>query len=157
MNKQQKLVSWAQNELVRMNNAIIEDGQGGYLVFAKYYLKPNQNFVTVSDWSKKINDFSNRKVAISWCVADKVNYLNLANQIMTLDQTKQCLQSEIERGQLRNQNIKNTEFDEIVNTKLEPKIVKYRAVSRELEKCINWAKYIQIKGFDNETARIHGL
>jgi len=29
-------------------------------------------------------------------------------------------------------------------------------VDRELEKCLNLAKYIQLKGFQNETARTSG-
>lgn len=157
MNKQQKLVNWAQRELVRIENSIVEDGHGGYLVFAKYHIEPGTNSVSVSDWSKKINDFSNRRVAISWCVADKVNNLNLANQIITLDRSKQHLQAEIDCGREISQRRANANYKEIVNTKLQPKILKYNAVKTELEKCISWAKYIQIKGFDNETARIHGL
>lgn len=157
MNRQQKLVNWAQRELVRIKNSIVEDGQGGYLVFARYHLEPRDNVVRVSDWQRQIHDFANKRVAMSWCVADRVNNINLANQILHLDKKKQHLSADIEcRKKIGDRN-KSSDFEEIVNTKLEPKIHLYRSVSKELEKCINWAKYIQIKGFDNETARIHGF
>lgn len=157
MNRQQKLVNWAQRELVLIKNSIVEDGQGGYLVFARYHIEPKDDIVRVSDWQKQIHDFGNKRVAMSWCVADRVNNINLANQILSLDKKKQNLSADIECRKKIVNLTKKLEFEEIVNTKLEPKIHLYRAVSRELEKCINWAKYIQIKGFDNETARIHGF
>lgn len=157
MNRQQKLVDWAQRELVRIKNSIVEDGRGGYLVFARYHLEPRDNVVRVSDWQQQIHDFANKRVAMSWCVADRVNNINLANQILNLDKKKQNLSADIECRKKIGDRTKAAEFEEIVNTKLEPKIRLYRSVSKELEKCINWAKYIQIKGFDNETARIHGF
>jgi hypothetical protein len=40
--------------------------------------------------------------------------------------------------------------------KLQPKIDQYNSVTAELEKCVNQAKYMQIKGFNNETARTIG-
>jgi len=157
MNQQQKLVNWAQKELVRIENSIIEDGQGGYLVFARYHVEPKNGVVVVSDWCRHIHDFANKRVAISWCVADRVNNINLANQILSLDKKKQHLSADIDCRKKISDRTNALEFEEIVNTKLEPKITRLKAVSRELEKCINWAKYIQIKGFDNETARIHGF
>ena len=51
---------------------------------------------------------------------------------------------------------KNHEFQELVITKLESKVGHYSLVDRELEKCLNLAKYIQLKGFQNETARTSG-
>jgi hypothetical protein len=157
MNQQQKLIHWAQKELVLIENSIIEDGQGGYLVFSRYHIEPKFGVVEVRDWNGPIHDFANKRVAMSWCVADRVNNINLANQILSLDKKKQHLSADIECRKKIRDGTNTSEFEEIVNTKLEPKIHLYRAVSRELEKCINWAKYIQIKGFDNETARIHGF
>ena len=45
------------------------------------------------------------------------------------------------------------EFRDTVGTKLETKIIRKKKVENELAKCVNWAKYIQQKGFNNETAR----
>ena len=41
-----------------------------------------------------------------------------------------------------------------MNMKIQPKIDLYQAVNQELEKCVNQAKYLQIRGFNNETAEM---
>ena len=45
------------------------------------------------------------------------------------------------------------EFQEIVETKIQPELDAVAGVRAELEKCINSAKYLQLRGFSNETAR----
>jgi hypothetical protein len=42
---------------------------------------------------------------------------------------------------------------ETILTKLESKIIHKKQLENQLTKCVNWAKYIQQRGFDNETAR----
>jgi hypothetical protein len=42
---------------------------------------------------------------------------------------------------------------ETILTKLETKIIQKKLLENQLTKCVDWAKYIQQKGFDNETAR----
>jgi hypothetical protein len=49
---------------------------------------------------------------------------------------------------------KQWEFRDTIGTKLESKIIRKIKVENELAKCVNWAKYIQQRGFNNETARI---
>jgi hypothetical protein len=49
---------------------------------------------------------------------------------------------------------KNADQREIILTKLENKILKKKEIENRLAKCVNWAKYYQQRGFDNETARI---
>ena len=100
--------------------------------------------------------FANKRTAISWCVADHVNHLNLANQILNLDRKQQILHNDIHCRQSLGTRCRSEDFAEIVNTKMQPKVDQHRMVTSELEKCINSAKYIQIKGFNNETSRIHG-
>ena len=48
---------------------------------------------------------------------------------------------------------RSIEFQEIVETKIQPELDAVAGVRAELEKCIALAKYIQIQGFLNETAR----
>jgi hypothetical protein len=45
------------------------------------------------------------------------------------------------------------EFRDSIGTKLETKIIRKKKVENELTKCVNWAKYIQQRGFNNETVR----
>jgi hypothetical protein len=48
---------------------------------------------------------------------------------------------------------KNFEFRDSVGTKLETKIIHKKQLENQLAKSVNWAKYIQQRGFENETAR----
>ena len=49
--------------------------------------------------------------------------------------------------------INKWEFRDSIGTKLETKIIRKKQVENELAKCVNWAKYCQQRGFNNETAR----
>ena len=157
MNQQQKFESWAEHELSRtLHNTIIEDDQGGYIVFGLYHLYPEDNLFVVETFTEIVHRFASKKSAMAWCTADRLGRLNLASQILNLDRKKQQLTSDIASRQSMSTKSRNHDFAEIVNTKLEPKIQMLRGVVSELEKCIGSAKYIQIRGFTNETARIHG-
>ena len=103
-----------------------------------------------------VMQFSNKRTAISWCVADNYKHYALANIIHTLDHKKQGLLAEIRQDQHRVQRSHDPQFKELVITKLESKSGRFSLVDRELEKCLNLAKYIQLKGFQNETARTSG-
>lgn len=157
MNKEQKLENWAERELRRsIHKMIIDDDAGGYIVFGKYYITPDQDRFSVNTWDKLIHKFASKRSAISWCVADRVNNINLANQILVLDRKQQLLAADIHCRQGQGRRSKTSDFEEIVDTKVQPKIIKHDAIKAELEKCINSAKYIQIRGFNNETARTSG-
>lgn len=158
MNKQDKLERFAEQELKRNLHAIIvPDNEGGYIAFGKYHLVPDTRgykvYTTTSDAS---NLFSNKRSAISWCVADRYNQLNLAQNIRILDQKKQTLEADIYCRRTNAERSKTQDFYETVNTKIQPKLDRYNSLTAELEKCLNSAKYLQIRGFNNETARPSG-
>ena len=157
MNQEQKLERWTERELHRnIDKTILSDEQGGYIAFGKYYIEPQDSGYSVKTWDRTIHCFANKRTAISWCVADKINHINLATQILNLDRKQQILANDINSRTIVGTRGKTEDFYEIVNTKIQPKITRHEMVKAELEKCINSAKYIQIKGFNNETSRIHG-
>ena len=155
MTKYSKLEQFAERELRKnITSMIIDDDEGGLIIFGKYRMFPTRNAVSVMTLDEKIINFSNKRTAMSWCVADSKNNINLANVIYHLDTKKQILDADIrcrsgvaDRGRYQ-------DFYDIVNTKIQPKVDMYNSVTRELEKCLNSAKYLQLKGFNNETARI---
>jgi hypothetical protein len=154
MTVEQKLEQWAEREFRRhVDNIIVDDLDHGLIVFGKYYLQSEHNSCTVlqSDDSKLC--FSNKKTALSWCVADKYHQYALANNIQILDQKRQILSADIDCRQRQIHNSKNYNFTETVAAKLSVKSTKLQAINTELEKCIKTAKYFQIRGFSNETAR----
>jgi outer membrane murein-binding lipoprotein Lpp len=149
----QKLQRWAEREFVRnIRHTIIDDQSGAYVAFGRYYLAPTAHGCSVSTWNQLIHTFSNKRTAISWCVADKYHQYNLANNLQTLDSKKQQLSSDIHCRRAQAQHGRTEDFYETVNTKIQPKQELLDSVTAELEKCINLAKYLQLRGFNNETA-----
>lgn len=151
MNNEQKVERWAEKEIRRnLDHLIIDQGQQ-LIAFGLYHLESvNQGWV-VSDHDKIIHQFHNKKTAISWCVADKYKKFQLANNILSLDRKKQTLSADIHCRRALGERSCNESFYETVNAKIQPKIMQYNSVTNELEKCINQTKYLQIRGFSNET------
>jgi hypothetical protein len=138
-------------------NTIVSDDDGAnYFVFGKYDITQTPDGFLVSDWHSAIHCFSTKRIALSWCVADKFQKYNLSNNIMILDRRQQVLKTDIFCSRKTAEVSGHESFYEIVNTKMQPKIDMLASVTAELEKCINSAKYLQIRGFHNETARTSG-
>jgi hypothetical protein len=158
MNQEQKLERWAEREFRRnVHTMIVNDELGGYIAFGRYHLRPLQQvFEVYASGNHLIGTFSNKRTAISWCVADKNNQLRLAQDIKNLDIKKQSLTADIYCRRQMAERSRDNKFSEVVLTKLEPKVQQHALVDQELEKCLNSAKYIQLRGFQNETARTSG-
>ena len=155
--QQQKLDRWAERELRRhADHIIITDDDGAVIVFGKYRIVTESDCARVYSWDREISRFSNKRVAMSWCTADIQNQYGLCNMIMILDRKKQTLAADIYCRSTVGRQSRSEDFYEITTTKIQPKIAQYNLVSTELEKCVNQAKYIQIRGFNNETDRTIG-
>lgn len=154
MNKQKKLEAFAQKEIVNLTDKlIVDDGRGGILAFGKYKIVPTNYKFIVDIKNQDPMTFGSRRSALSWCIADQHNQLNLARIIHVLDTKKHVLAADIHCRQTLAKRSKHEDFYEDVSTKIQCKIDRLEAVDAELEKCLNSAKYIQIRGFSNETAR----
>jgi len=154
MNQETKLEQWAERELRKtMDKVIFPDDDGGYLVFGKYHIVPGNNGAQVSTWADKVHCFMNKRNAMSWCILDHRGHYSLANRLIALDTRKHSLGSDIHIRRNIAERGRTPDFREIINTKLSTKLQTLNAVNQELDKCINYAKYLQTKGFANETAR----
>jgi hypothetical protein len=154
MNKEQKLEHFAEREIKRNIDSLIIPGEnGGYVAFGKYFLKPSEEGVAVTNWDREVHVFMNKRHAISWCVADHNNRINLAIRILSLDAKKRIVNNDVQLRRSIAERSRSENFYENINLKLQPKIDVLNMLNNELEKCINSAKYLQIKGFANETAR----
>jgi hypothetical protein len=157
MTREQKLEAWAERELKRnIESTILDVGNGSLAVFGKFHIEPVGTRFQVSTWDKEIHRFSNKKVAMSWCIADHQKQYNLSNLILVLDRKKQALAADIYCRKTVGERGRHENFYEIINMKIQPKIDLYNSVNAELENCVNRAKYLQIRGFNNETARTIG-
>jgi len=134
-------------------NVLFQNEIGEYEVFGKYRIIPESVGYRVYCSATEVGNFSNTKTALSWCIADKFTYYNLARDILTLDNKLNSLISDISvRANLADRS-KTPLFRETIETKLETKIIRKKQVEQELTKCVNYAKYCQQRGFNNETVR----
>jgi hypothetical protein len=138
-----------------MPDLIIQTDSDHHLVFGSYVLnKTSQGIDLFSPSGDFVCRFGNQRSALSFCIAEKFRRYNLAAQIRNLDAKHTHLTNDIACRQAMAENSDRSTFKELVHTKISTKIHQRRAVANELEKCINLAKYLQIKGFQNETARV---
>lgn len=156
MNREQKLERFATQQLQKnIDNLVIPDDDGNHIAFGRYLIKAEPLGCRVYDNNEELlGSFSNRRTAMSYCVADKFRRYKLAAHIKTLDNKRQILINDIATHRGLADRSRNAGFREIVMTKLAPKTIQLRAVENELEKCVISAKYLQLKGFQNETARV---
>lgn len=154
MNKQKKLEAFAAKEIVNLTDKlIVNDGHGRILAFNKYNIVPTDYKFVVNIKNQDPIIFGSKRSAISWCIADQHNQLTLARIIHTLDTKKHSLAADIHCRKTLAERSKYEDFYEGVSVKIQCKIDHMEAVDAELEKCLISAKYIQIRGFSNETAR----
>ena len=135
------------------SNTIWQTEAGDYEVFDRYMIVKEGNGFRVHCSATDVGLFSTTKSALSWCIADKFTHYNLARDILALDVKLRSLTSDIAtRANLADRS-KNALFRETIETKLETKIIRKKQVEEQLAKCVNYAKYCQQRGFNNETIR----
>jgi hypothetical protein len=154
MKHYQKLEHFAAKEIQSLAvKLIVSDGKNGYNAFGKYHVVPSPEHVVVNIRNKDSLTFGSKRSAISWCVADHLNQHALARSIHLLDNKKHSLAADIQCRRALAERSHSQDFYESVTTKIQSKVAYYNTLTQELEKCINSAKYWQIRGFSNETER----
>jgi hypothetical protein len=133
-------------------NLILKDSNG-YQAFGNYSLKKIRDGVVVTKHVVNHKKFLNMRNAVSWCVADKYQQLNLSREIESLDRQCGLLQADISMRSNMLQKLKDADQREIIKIKLSTKQLLLKTISERLDKCVNLAKYWQIRGFNNEIAR----
>ena len=134
-------------------NTIFEDEDGGYSVFGKYRIESAHPGYRVYCAATEVGVFNTTKSALSWCIADKHQAYNTAREILELDTKLGAMTRDIATRTAIAEGSTQWRFRDTVGTKLETKLIRKKKVENELTKCVNWAKYIQQRGFNNETVR----
>jgi hypothetical protein len=137
-----------------MPNTIWQNDNGVYEVFGHYRIQPERPGYRVFCSATDIGVFSSTRTALSWCIADKNKSYNTARELLTLDTKLTALTHDINARAAVGDCSKNPALRETILTKLETKIIRKKLLENQLTKCVNWAKYCQQRGFDNETQRI---
>ena len=94
MNQEQKLEHFAEQEFRRnMHNLIVHIDDGSLLVFGRYQIQEDKQQFTVNTFTRQPIEFSSKRTALSWCIADYKNQLKLANNILNLNRKKRLFKS----------------------------------------------------------------
>ena len=152
LDKLQKLVE-PEMDLLKQNIIYCDDGK--YHVFTQYTIDKqlNDTYLTCKQHQDP-KTFSALRFAMSWCIADKYGKLDLATAIVTLDQQRYTILNNVKVRQHLAKKIKDPVRKEIVELKIANKKTGLVQIENQLTKCVNLAKYWQIKGFNcDETAR----
>jgi len=136
-----------------MPNTIWKNDNGVYSVFGHYQIVPEKVGYRVFCAATDVGLFYTTRTALSWCIADKHKAYNSARDILALDTKLTSLTNDINARANIADTSTDPKFRETIETKLESKIIRKKKVESELTKCVNWAKYIQLRGFNNETVR----
>lgn len=154
MIKDHDIDRWVHQEFRQMLPVLVwRNEDGDYEAFGKYHIVPQNPGYRVYVNEDDQGFFNSTRTAISWCVADKYKKYNLARDLLIFDNMLANISNDIfvragVANKTRDPNVK-----ESIETKLEPKILHKKEIEQQLNKCVNWAKYLQQKGFENETSR----
>ena len=134
------------NAIVRMDSTI--------RAFGRYTITRNSRSFQVYRSATLAVEPSSSKIAISWCVADKYGKDSLAKELISLDQEIERRSDEIMyyRNTLANSTDSTLKF--VTADRLAESLARLKYAQEQLDKCVNLAKYWQLKGFKDETARI---
>lgn len=134
-------------------NTIWVNDNGDYEVFGHYRIQPLKPGYNVFCSATEVGRFNSTRTALSWCIADKFKSFNLARDILEIDVKLGALANDIHLRASAADRSTDPDFRETIATKLETKIIRKKILENQLAKCINLAKYLQQRGFNNETAR----
>lgn len=153
MTEQEKLEKFALDALEKNANNLILEHQGQIVAFGAYNISRSARGYSVEKRGVPCADFGFRSSALSWCIADNVARYDLCLRIKVLDESKTALTNDINCRQSLRDRSRDTKFRDMVTDKLTMKKQNLAAVDNQLQKCLATAKYIQFRGFKNETAR----
>jgi len=143
----------AQSHLLTNPNSVLET-EHSIQAFGCYTIKKNSTSFTI--YKNKVyatETFSSRS-ALAWCIADKYFIKNLRQNISMFDYQLNCKKTDMNLFKnLMNKNL-DSQQRWAVEDKLQDAVYKAKRIKNQLDKCINSAKYYQLKGFENEASRL---
>ena len=137
-----------------MPHVIWQSDDGVYQVFGRYRIQRESLGFRVFCSATDVGVFATTRTALSWCIADKNCAYNTAQELLTVDNKLAALTADIETRAAIGDRSRDPALRELIMTKLASKIIHKKMLENQLSKCINWAKYVQQRGFEDETQRI---
>lgn len=126
-----------------------------YQLFDTYTVAQNSHGTcSVTKIQQDSQTFSRMRSAVSWCIADKFKRYETARAISDLDSRCAAIKADLEVTKFTASRTHDIERKQILLAKISGKQNTLRSLENQLTKCVNLAKYWQIKGFiRDETAR----
>jgi hypothetical protein len=150
----QKLQTMLAMDLVdAQQNMICKNQSGGYDVFGRWSVDSRDGLTQVSKHGTVIATFGNTRSAVSWCIAQKYHQHNLAQEIQRLDADLQRLETNDAVARWLSQRIRDPWRKSVMQIKSQESHLRHQLVSKRMERCVSRAKYLQIRGFNDEIAR----
>jgi len=135
------------------HNLIWQNTAGEYEAFGRYRIVPERPGYRVFCDDTEIGQFHSTRTALSWCIADKNRYYERAQELLNIDHKLSTLTQDIAVRAALGDRSRDPQLRETILVKLETKIIHKKQLENRLANCVNWAKYYQQRGFENETAR----
>jgi hypothetical protein len=144
----QGLLDIASSELERLgHNLILPEGRG-YRIFRDYFLRRTNSVWQLTKRQDPVAEFTSSRSALAWCIADKHQQWDLARRIQQLDEriaiTDQGLTPRLMLFRAGSRN-------RALAAKIQHRQQQRYTTKAELDKCVSRAKYLQIRGFRNDT------
>jgi len=142
-----------QSHLFNNPNSILRNGDT-IQAFGAYTITKLPTCYRIYKNKVQVADTSTSRSALAWCVADKYHIKNLCSNILYFDHQLSYKNADINFFRsVMNANIDSSQRF-VIEDKLQDALYKAKRFKNQLDKCLNSAKYYQLKGFENETSRL---
>lgn len=132
---------------------IIIDTDDTVHAFGCYSIGKHTTGSIVTKNQNVIGMFSSQRLALSWCIADKCNQYQLADNILRLDRDFVRINNDLVMSKKQVDRLSDPIRREIMCSKISHKQSLLTSLDLRLKKCVSVAKYWQLKGFHDEIAR----
>lgn len=142
----------AREQLVDNSNAIFRVDQD-IRAFGRYLIQRTRDRYEIFRSATLAAETGSIRVAISWCIADKLHRHSLTQDLLWADQAVHRRSTEIQHFRHTLDVTTDPNKRDSVTHRMEHAKIQLRYAQEQLNKCLNLAKYWQQKGFNDETAR----
>jgi hypothetical protein len=150
-----KLLSTLASEFNSVEKNIIYQGNDGcYYLFKKYTIQKDKTGFLVMRTSTRIGIFYSLKNAFGWCIADKYGKHDLAHSFKNIDWRTENARVSIHHMKHLAGKTLDSFRHAVLNDRIDFEEKRLSSLQYASDKNISDAKYIQTRGFLNETSRI---
>lgn len=150
----QRLAKLCQEELPSLSKVLIAGDDDNIQMFGRYTLRKIDRVWLVEIANRAtVKQFPTAKIAACWCIAHRNESFDITFKIEKYLAEFEIYSTESDRYKKMISKVSDFGKAEILESKRSQAQFKADVAHRELDKCLNIAKYWQTIGFNNETSR----